>query len=172
MPIHFQYMKVSATMAEDSTRHSLLPAVRANWVPLHGTDRSQGFGLFPLVLDQESCRCSAPLTAGLCSCLWRCLLRFEGRPPPAGPSVRPILDAVIKHPLPQKSSWGLCAHSYTPSPAGSRLQLWHLLHEPSNTWHLPRSKFWIKWILQNLCSLSNRSPLSRKENPGGEKGSM
>lgn len=126
-------------------------------------------GFFPWCWTRRSCRCSAPLTAGLCSCLWRCLLRFEGLPPPARPSVRPILDAAIKHPLPQKSSWGLCAHSYTPSPAGSRLQLWHLLHEPFNTWHLPHSKFWIKWILQNLCLLSNRSPLSGKENTGGEK---
>lgn len=45
---------------------------------------------------RRSCRCSAPSTAGLCSCLWRCLLRFGGLPPPARPSVTPILDAVIK----------------------------------------------------------------------------
>lgn len=50
---------------------------------------------------RRSCRCSAPSTAGLCNCLWRCLLQFGGLPPPARPSARPVLDAVIKHPLPQ-----------------------------------------------------------------------
>lgn len=51
--IHFQYMKICATMAEDLTRHSLLPMFRANWTPLHDTERSQGFELFHLALDQE-----------------------------------------------------------------------------------------------------------------------
>lgn len=100
-PIHFQYMKICATTAEDSTRYSLLPMSRAKWAPLHGTDRSQGLTFSTEHWSRRSCRCSAPSTAGLCNCLWRCLLQFGGLPPPARPSARPVLDAVIKHPLPQ-----------------------------------------------------------------------
>lgn len=103
--------------------------------------------------------------------LWRCLLQFGGLPPPVGPCVRPILDAVTKQAFPWHSSWGLHAHSYTPSPAGSSLQLQFLLHEPFNTWSSPHPKFWIKWILQNLGFLPNTSPLGSKENIGEEGGS-
>lgn len=101
MPIHFQYIKVSPTMAEDLTRHCLLPTFRANWVPLHGTATSQGSELFHSVLFQEKVQVQCSTDSWALQCLWRCLLRFGGLPPPARPSVRPILAAVIKHPLPQ-----------------------------------------------------------------------
>lgn len=104
MSTHFQYMKVSTTIAEDLTRHSLLPTFRGNWVPLHGTDRSQGFELFHSVLDQEKLQVQCSIDSWPLQCLWRCLLQFGGFPPPARPSVRPILGAVLKHSLPQQSS--------------------------------------------------------------------
>lgn len=104
MTIPFQYIKVSATTAEDLTRYSFLPAFRANWETFHGTDRPQGFELFHSVLDQEKLQVQCSTDSWALQCLWRYLLQFGGLPPPARPSVRPILGAVIKHPLPQEVS--------------------------------------------------------------------
>lgn len=84
MPIHFQYMKVSATTAEDLTRHSLLPTFRATGYHFMALPGPKGLSFPPQCWTSSRCRCSAPWTAGLCSCLWSCFSSLEGFLPQQG----------------------------------------------------------------------------------------
>lgn len=132
-----------AAMHSAHVRPNLVPertSLQLAGLPLlSSADRAKGFEPSHSALKPEAA--DAPSTAGLCPCTAVIRQQLPMKVPSAvwraSSSSKTICEAnsgcCHRARLPLAIIWGLHAHSYTPSPAGSTPQLQHLLHEPFNT---------------------------------------